>query len=161
MDAYNPGDIIINNITMTSSRGTLALDQMFATCKIFESIYNPNAILELQVWDTNDTQGYYNIVGDEQITMSFQAPGGTTANYTFNVDTISNTESLGTAKSKLFTLHGVGTETFYSKTNFVQKAYNTDIASIVQDIHSNYLMSQKPLSTEPTSGTQSILIPNY
>lgn len=159
--SYSPGDVIIQEFTLSSPRGSLDLSLMYATIKIFESIFVPNAVLQADIFDVNDALGNLNIIGEEEIKITLGAPGGTMASYTFALDTISNQEAQGSTKSKLWTLHGVGQETMYSKTNFVQKSYDTDISSIVQDIHSNFLMSTKNLITEATSGTQKILIPNY
>jgi len=158
---YNPGDVFITDLTMSSPRGSLDLGSMFATMKVFESIFVPNAIAEITVFDVNDVLGNMNIIGDETVTTTFGAPGGTMASYTFALDQITNIHGEGSTKSKIYTLHGVGEETMYAKTNFVQKNYQTDIASIVSDIHKNFLMSGKSLSTESTSGTQNIMIPNY
>ena len=157
--SYAPGDVLINDLTLISPRGSLNLGVMFSQMKIYESIFVPNVLCEIEVFDVNDSLGILNIVGDETITTTFGAPGGVMASYTFALDTITHSKEL--SKAKLYTLHGVGQETMYAKTNFVQKNYDTDIGSIVQDIHKNYLMSQKGLTVESTSGTQNITIPNY
>ncbi len=146
---------------MSSPRGSLNLGGMFSSFKVFESIFVPNVLIEILVFDVNDSIGNLNIIGDETITTTFGAPGGIYASYTFALDTITNSHELGSTKSKMYTLHGVGQETMFSKTNFVQKNYNTDISSIVQDIHTKFLMSGKSLTTESTTGTQNITIPNY
>ena len=130
--SYSPGDVIISDYTLSSPRGSLDLSLMYATIKIFESIFVPNAVLQSDIFDVNDALGNLNIIGDETVTITLGAPGGTMASYTFALDTISNQEAQGSTKSKLWTLHGVGQETMYSKTNFVQKSYDTDISSIVQ-----------------------------
>ena len=157
----SPGDIQINNITLTGQNGTLALDAFFSDFKVYESTFVPNAMLDIKLFDVNDACGAMNIVGGELINMSFGAPGGVFATYNFVVETIQDIGEVGTTKGKIYTIHAVSQETMQSKTNYVQKAYNTDIGSIVKDIHTNYLQSQKPLNIEPTSGTQNILIPNH
>jgi len=161
MSSYSPGDVLIYDLTLSSPRGSLDLSRMFATMKVYESIFVPNAIIEIQVFDVNDALGNLNICGDETITTTFGAPGGVFPTYTFALDTIQNQTAAGSTKSKIYFLHGVGVETMYAKTNFVQKSYNTTIESIVKDIHFNYLKSTKTIITEPTQGSQNIMIPNY
>jgi hypothetical protein len=160
-DAYQPGDVIISEISLSSPRGYVNLLLMFASMKLFESIYVPNTLLELTVWDINDVIGNMVFLGDELITTSFSSPGGTVVNYTFALDTITDVTEEKATKSKSYVLHGVGVETMYAKTNYVQKQYNQPISSIVSDIHSNFLMSSKSLGVEATNSEQNIMIPNY
>ena len=134
---------------------------MLASMKVYESIFVPNALVEITVWDINDVIGQTPFLGDEMINVNFGAPGGIFVNYNFALDTISDITEEKSTKSKTYVLHGVGVETMFSKTNFVQKNYNTLISSMVQDIHTKFLKSVKPLQVEPTSGTQNITIPNY
>ncbi len=159
--AYLPGDVIIDSLSLTSPRGALDLTTMFASLKVYESIFVPNALVEITIWDVNDVIGNMIFLGDEMINVNFGAPGGIFVNYDFALDTISDITEEKSTKSKTYIMHGVGIETMYAKTNYVQKQYNTLISSIVQDIHTNFLQSIKPLQVEPTSGEQNIMIPNY
>jgi hypothetical protein len=69
-------------------------------------------------------------------------------------------ENVGSQKGKSYTLKCVSEEAMYAKTNFVQKSYNQLCSEMVQDIHTNYLKSSKPLELENTKASQKILIPN-
>lgn len=120
----------------------------------------PNCVMEIDVIDTDDALSNLTIVGDENVFFSFCAPGTQLLEYTFALDTVELVEITGTQKGKQYKLHGVGKETMFSKTNYIQKSYNTDISSIIQDIHSNFLNSVRPLITEATQGIQKIIIPN-
>jgi hypothetical protein len=160
MAAFKPGDVTIYTCILTSPRGTVDLTTMFGSCRIYESIFNPSIIMQLELLDVNDTIGQLNFVGDEMVNISFGAPGTTIANYNFAIHEPADVKETGALKSKTYTLNGVSQETMYSKTNYVQKSYNTDISSIIQDIHSNYLNSSKSLSVEITNGVQKIIIPN-
>lgn len=157
----SPGEIQIQNITLTTSNGVLALETFFSRFNVYESIFVPNAMLDIELFDINDAITNANVLGGETVNMTFGAPGGVFATYNFIVETIADITEVGTNKGKAYNLHCVSQETMQAKTNYVQKSYNTDIGSMIQDIHKNYLQSQKPLNVEPTSGTQNILIPNY
>lgn len=158
--AFQPGDVLINTVMVISPRGSIDLSADLIEMKIYENIMVPNNICEITVIDGSDAIGGLLIQGDEQIGISFTTPGGATLNYVFALDLISVDAILGAQKAKQYTLHGVGQETLQSKTNYIQKAYNTIISSIVQDIHTNYLKSMNSLATEVTQGIQNILIPN-
>lgn len=160
MSSYNSGDVIIQALGVLSPRGTIDLADSFISLKIFESIFVPNVICEITVIDTLDAIGGLLIQGDEQIIVQFLTPGGSPVNYVFALDLLSLDAVLGAQKAKQYTFHGVCADTLRSKANYVQKAYNTDISSIVQDIHKTFLSSVNSLVTEATHGMQNIIIPN-
>jgi hypothetical protein len=155
-----PGDVNIINCQIISPRGSLDLTSSFLSGKVYESIMVPNAVVEIDVLDTNDALGNLNIIGDETINFSFNAPGTPVLSYVFALDKPVLNSIEGTQKAKNYTLHGVGKEALQAKTNYIQKAYNTDIASIISDIHTTFLKSVNPIVTEATSGIQKIIIPN-
>ena len=159
MSGFTPGDVIINSCTMSSPRGSLDMTAGFLSGRVYENIEVQNNIGEIDVFDTDDALGNLQVVGDETVTFSFNAPGTPVLNYIFGLDTVELTSITGTQKGKQYTLHCVGKETFYSKTNYVEKAYKTDISSIVKDIHSNFLNSINNLITEVTDGVQQLIIP--
>ena len=160
MAGYVPGDVIVNQVLITSPRGSLDITQSFNKCKVYESTLVQNNVVELEILDQDDAMGQINFVGDETLQLSFNAPGTPVANYTFAIDTITAVRGAGTTHSKLYTLHGVGREAMMAKTNYIQKSYNTDISSIVQDIHTTFLKSLNSLAMETTNGMQKIIIPN-
>ena len=88
MSTYNPGDIITNKLEITSSRGSLDVASSFASLSIYESIFTPGMVADLVLIDTDDHLGQIKIIGDETVNMSFQVPGGVTANYKFGVQAI-------------------------------------------------------------------------
>jgi hypothetical protein len=127
---------------------------------VYESILVQNYVCEIEVLDTDDTLGKLKVLGDEMIELSFSAPGTPVLDYVFAMDKMTLEAFPGSEKTKKWTLHGVGRETLAAKAIYIQKSYNTDIASIVSDIHSNFLNSVKTLATEATEGIQKIIIPN-
>jgi hypothetical protein len=155
-----PGDVTVNNCMINSPRGSLDLTQNFLSSQVYESIFAPNNICSIDVFDTDDAISQLPILGDETINFSFNAPGTPVLNYTFALDKAELVDLTGTEKGKQYILHGVGQETLQSKANFIQKSYNTDISSIIQDIHTTFLKATTALLTEATDGVQKLIIPN-
>jgi hypothetical protein len=160
MAGVTPGDVQINSCVINSPRGSLDLTQSFLSSRVYESIFTQNNICEIDVFDTDDAISQLPILGDETINFSFNPPGISPVNYTFALDKAELTDITGTQKGKQYILHGVGQETLQSKANYIQKSYNTDISSIVQDIHTTFLKATTALITEATDGVQKLIIPN-
>jgi hypothetical protein len=157
-DGYNPGDIIIDTFSLSSQRGSLNLASSFISASIFESIFTPGIIGDISVLDTDDQLGKLKITGDETVEISFKAPGGESANYKFALHALEDVKSEGTQKAKTYTLKVVSEEALHSKTNYVQKSFNSPISDMVKDIHKNFMKSEKPLEVEDTKGKQKIII---
>lgn len=160
MAGVQPGDVVINSCTVNSPRGSLDLTQSFLSGHVYESIFQKNNICAIDVLDTDDAISQLPILGDETINFSFNAPGTPVLNYTFALDKAELVDITGTQKGKQYILHGVGQETLQAKANYIQKSYNTDISSIIQDIHKTFLQATTTLITEATDGVQKLIIPN-
>ena len=160
MAGVKVGDVIINTCNMVSPRGSADFTDSLVKSVVYESMFTPNCMAEITVLDTQDILGNLIVSGDETVTYSFNAPGTPTATYIMGIDKIVMEPFDGSQKAKQYTLHCVGKETFTSMSTYVQKSYNTDIASIIKDIHTTFLQSGKNLLTEPTQGIQYIIIPN-
>lgn len=160
-DGYNPGDIFVDTLTVTSPRGSMDLTKAFVTASVYESIFTPGIIADIEVLDTDDQLGKLKISGDETIDFVFRPPGGQTATYRFALHSLDDVKSsTGAMKSKQYTLKCVSEEALHAKTNYVQKSYNTQISDIVNDIVSDYLKSKKTVDAEETKGMQKIVIPS-
>jgi hypothetical protein len=161
-DGYNPGDIFVNTLVVNSPRGSLELTKSFVKSSVFESIFTPGVVADIHILDTDDNLGNLKLSGDETVSFTFQPPGGQVANFKFALHKVEDVKSsTGAQKSKQYVLKCVSEEALHAKTNYVQKSYNTQISSMVQDIHKNYMKSEKPLEVEETKGTQKILIGSH
>jgi hypothetical protein len=159
-NGYNPGDILIDDFTVSSARGTLDLAKSFVSASIYESIFTPGIMADVDVLDTDDQLGQIKITGDETVTLSFKAPGGEAANYKFALHALDDVNMTGSQKSKTYKLKLVSEEALHAKTNTVQKSYMTTVSHVIHDIHENYLKSEKKLDLEDTKGVQGIVIPS-
>lgn len=157
---YRPGDVEVVNLTISSDRGTIDLASSFNGASIYESIFTPGIVCDIQVIDMNDLLGQVTLVGDETVVFEIYVMGSQRAQYRFALHELSELENVGSQKGKSYTLKCVSEEAMYAKTNFVQKSYNLLCSEMIQDIHTNYLKSIKPLELENTKAPQKILIPN-
>ena len=157
-NGYNPGDIFVDSLVISSQRGTLDLTKSFVTSSVYESIFTPGIMADIDVLDTNDELGQLKIVGDETVSFAFKVPGGESATYKLALHKLDdNKSSTGAMKSKQYTLKCVSEEAFHAKTNYVQKNYNTQISGMVKDIVKDYLKSNKEVEVEETKGSQKII----
>lgn len=157
---YRLGDVEIVSLGIVSERATIDLKSSFISASIYESIFTPGIVCDIQVLDMNDLLGQARLVGDELVQFEIYVMGSQTASYMFALHELSELESVGAQKGKTYTLKCVSEEAMYAKTNFVQKSYNQLCSEIVEDIHYNYLKSQKPIEVEASKAPQKILIPN-
>jgi hypothetical protein len=127
---------------------------------IYESIFTPGTVCDIEVSDTQDFLGNLKLSGDEIVLFSITVPGSVTADFLFSLYELAGLESSASQKSKTYTLKCVSLEAMYAKSFYVQKSYISLCSEIVQDIHKNYLNSVKPINIENTIGPQNILIPH-
>jgi hypothetical protein len=158
---FKPGDIFVDDLTVTSQRGSLTLTSSFVSASVYESIFTPGMVADVVVLDTDDQLGQLKIVGDESVTLSFKPPGGITANYKFALHALDDNKPTGSQKGKIYTLKLVSEEALHAKTNNVQKSYKGQISEAVKDIHKNYMKSEKRLDVEETKGTQHLVLGHH
>lgn len=157
---YRLGDVEIVNLAIVSERGTIDLRSSFAGASIYESVFTPGMVCDIRVLDMNDLLGQVRLVGDETVQFEIYVMGSQTAPYTFALHELSELESVGAQKGKSYTLKCVSEEAMYAKSNLVQKSYNQLCSEMIEDIHTNYLRSTKPIVIEPTRAPQKIVIPS-
>lgn len=156
-DSVSPGDIVVSKFTISSDRGSLDLAKSFVSASIYESIFTPGIIIDVDVLDTDDQISQLKISGDEKATITFKIPGGVTANYKMGISHLGevkgNTSSL---KHKVYKINMVSEEALKAKNNYVQKTYSDQISNIIKSIHKDYLQSSKKIEAEDTKGKQDI-----
>lgn len=147
---------------MKSDRGELNLANAFLSMDIYESVFSPGMIADIRVQDNDDFIGELKLVGDEEISIELEVPGGESATYKFAVETIENVDMTDrTLSSRIYVIGAISKEALQAKTNYVQKSYSTQISAMVEDIHKNFLKSEKPIEVEETKGSQNVVLPNY
>lgn len=162
MSMSNPGDVSVSKFTMSSDRGELNLANAFLTIDVYEGIFSPGMLADIRVLDTDDYIGELKLVGDEEVTIELEVPGGESATYKFAVESIEGVNMTDRSlSSRTYVIRAVSKEALMAKTNFVQKSYKTEISSIVEDIHKEFLKSEKPIEVEKTKGQHDVVLPNY
>lgn len=160
MSSYNPGDVFVNNLVVSSGRGTLNLTKIFLSAKIFESIFTPGIIGHIEVLDTEDYIGNLKLSGDETVNFSFKSPDRESLNYNLSLNSVDEVQDLGSMKAKVYQLTCVSTEVLKAKAGPIQKSYNTQISSMVSDVFSSFLSSSKSIDIEATKGIQRFISPS-
>ena len=156
--SISAGNLNIKNLVVLSPRGTFILPPSQTSLSIYESIFTPGIVCDVNVVDFEDNLGQLVMTGDEFLLVSLETPiSGTSIDYVFHIDSLTNVQSIGAQKVKTYTLNCISEEAMTSKINF-GKGYIDLCSNIVIDIHKNYLKSGKQIITEPTIGQQNIVI---
>ena len=161
MSGYNPGDILIDDLTVTSPRsGSWQAAPYFISAEITETIFTPVVLAYIEVLDDKDWLGQLKIAGDEMVTFTYRNPAGTVANYEFHLNSVKDIGIQGALKSKTYKLECVTREPMHAQVNYVQRSYNTTIGEMVADIIMQDFKSKKKVNYEPTKGKRKFVVPN-
>ena len=162
-NSYQPGDFILNNFSLSG----LKVNAGFISASVYESIFMPCIVAEINVRDTDDALfGGLNLSGGEEIQFAFSAPGGDTASYKLLVNKPENMEPSQSMKSRTIQLIASSEEAFYASggvdaKGYIQKSYNGRLISYnVQDVLKSYLKTKKKITVEETKGPQNIIANN-
>ena len=160
MVSTNPGDIVVGTFLVVSPRtGVWNMAACFLSGSILETIFSPGIQAEFEIIDTEDYLNRMDLRGDEAVIIQFTKVNGGTGSYTFHLNNVKFVELKGAMKSKVYKLICISREALSGQGNSVQKAYNTQISGIVQDLF-GMLGSTMSLSTEETKGKRNIKIAN-
>jgi hypothetical protein len=163
LNSYQPGDLIINDMSIAGKK----INSGFISGSVYESIFTPCVVAELTFRDTDDALfGGLNLSGGEPFNMTFQAPGGSKVAYKFLVNKPHSLEPSAAYKSRTLTLVCTSEEAFYAAggvdvNGYVQKSYKGKLISDdVRDVLKSYLKTSKSINIEPTKGPQDIIAQN-
>lgn len=158
-DSISIGDLRVTAVVIFSERGYFDLTTSFSAMSIYESIFTPGIICDIEILDTNDSLGLIKLLGDETVVIKAHNPGEAEQTFVFHAYALVDLQNVGAQKAKSYTLQCASKETMRAN-NLVCKGYKDLHSNIVKDIHKNYLKSEKPLTVENTLGKQHINIPN-
>ena len=154
MVSYVPGDVLIDGLVITGAAGSLDVQSICQMLYIYEDLTVPGISCEITLLESSELHDYLPLVGEEYLSVSYQAPGLPTFNHVFYLTEMRNVTPTAQLKNKAYTLMGVAVEVLKNKTTLVNKIYKTTNDAMVQDIFKSYLGSGKSLVTEPTQGIQ-------
>jgi hypothetical protein len=156
MSGYNPGDILVYELTV----GFFDFKYNFISFDVYESIFTPGVIATITLLDTNDFLGQQKLAGGEPVRVTFKSPGGQMAQYKLVVNKVKDSEPVPSQKAKSYVIEAVSEEIFNAKDKYVTKVYeNKQFSQMVQDIFKEFLKSSKKLSVEETKGMQKYVVP--
>lgn len=157
-----PGEVYIEKLTITSFDNTKEFDltQQATSIVVYEDVFKPTVYVEIGIVDYFDILNKFPIIGEETINLSFVTPGASESiSYKLRMFSVADLELKSNTKGATYTLKCVSEEQIYDTVNLVTKGYNTEISNIVGDILYNYMNSKKGYLSEPSKGTQHIIIP--
>lgn len=160
--AFNPGDVTINALTLTSPRtGVWNMLNNFLSANVLETIFTAGIMAEIEVIDYFDSLGTYQVAGDEVINFAFTpGNGGASANYTLQLSNVKEIEDHGALRTKTFKLVCVAKETMAGQATYAQKGYNTQVSGIVQDLYTQMGTSTPLAVVEQTQGVRNYKVAN-
>jgi hypothetical protein len=159
MAGYNPGDIGVEDLTISSPRtGSWQAAYNCLTIDIFESIFAPTVMATIVVFDDLDHIGQMKIAGDETVTLSLYNPNGESFGYEFHLNSVKEIEAKGALKSKHYSIECVSREALTGQSNQVQKGYKDTVDGIVADLHYSFSNSNLPIFTETTKGIRNYVV---
>lgn len=159
-DNVSIGDALVSRLILTSQRGSLDLTTSFVSASIYESMFTPGVVCDIDVLDTQDLIGNLRLLGDETVEFSFKSPNMKEANFKFALYELGDQQQMASQRAKTYVVRCVSEEAMFAKTNYVQKSYNDLCSEMVKDVCLNYLQTTKGLQVETTRGVQNILVPN-
>lgn len=141
----------IRSVTM---KGT-ELREYTQVVRIYESILKPYLTATLVMLDNNNLLQNMNIVGGEEVVMTFDSPPNDRVyTQTMNLMSMKGRQSPGSLKSQIYEVTLIGKTYFQDKAALVQKHFGqiTGTAAI-QQIWNEYLNGDRPLSVKvPSDG---------
>ena len=148
-----PGNVLIDAMVITGAAGSLDVTTICQMFYMYEDLTVPGISCEITLLESVELQDFIPLVGEEYLSVSYQAPGLPTFNHVFYLTEMRNANPTAPLKNKAYTLVGVAVEVLKNKTTLVNKIYKTTNDAIVKDLFS-YLSSGKGIVTEPTQGIQ-------
>ena len=103
-DSYQSGDFTIERMSITSSRANLDISSIFLSASIYESIFTPGTVCDIEVLDTEDLLGTVKLLGDETVEFVYSIPGTVTADFRFALYELGELEMTGAQKGKKYKL---------------------------------------------------------
>ncbi|MDR3502970.1 MAG: hypothetical protein P4L79_10330 [Legionella sp.] len=157
---FNPGDIQVNSVFLTSTRGSVDLTNLYQMISIYESVLMPGVNAEIVVLEDKNLAGVLPLIGEETVTISFNTPSLDGPTYTFSIASLQDAQPTSNQKTKAYRLDCVSTEVNTHQSTLIQKSYNTNVSNMVQDIVKSFLKSSKHINTEQTMGIQQYIVSN-
>lgn len=154
----HPGDVEIVSITMLSEdqQKTYNLMTQCIGFDLYESILTPTIFAVLSISDSIGLLQSFPIIGEEYVKICFRTPKtpGPPATYLFRVNKVTDKEFNENNKTLSYSIHLVSAELIKNSVTYVQKNYKQNISTIVKEIISDELGTQKSINIDNTQGIE-------
>jgi hypothetical protein len=161
MAFFQPGDVYVEKVSITGSRGTVDVRPFLFTAAIYESILTPGIVAEIVLHESNDITNILPIVGEETLSITFSTPTRGSATYEMIINKMKGEFAGDNLRNKIYTLECASPHILNDKSTVVNKSWNTQISTMITEIFNNYLKPQKSLTVDaPTNGIQTFIAPN-
>jgi len=156
-------DIFVFDVLMTSDTGgDLSIMDQVKHISIYEDVTSTCVRAELSFTDGQGLINNFPIVGQETIKIKFVTPGMGLAPTTYKLDVVGILERTksNSGKSELVKLDLISSQARLNKASRISQTFRGNIGSIVSNIFTNYLYSEKPVAIEPTINQITYCVPN-
>ncbi|NDG29046.1 hypothetical protein EB118_02970 [bacterium] len=162
MKSYEVGDVNILELkikNVNTQAEVNPVDQV-TFIDIYEDFNSPSLYAEISFNDQVGLLNDFPLIGEEEIEITFQTPGLTyPTTYKFNSFAISDLQQNMNGKGYTYTLKCTSKEQLKQSNIFIVQSYNETIDSVVNNIFSRYLQTDKILDIDPCKGTETIVFP--
>ena len=160
MGFYNPGDVVVNNVVLAGSSGTLDVTNQIQSLSVHEDLMIPGMNASLTLLDSLNLQRMLPLIGEEILYVNYNTPSLAGLSHTFAVSSMKDASPSSALKVRAYDIECIALEAFTNKTTLVSKTYNTQLNAVVADLFENFLNSNKSLQTEATQGVQKYIVTN-
>ena len=162
-ELQGPGDFSIEHMDVITSVGEKISikDHGWLSITLSEDIFQPAVSGRIEIMDTVDLPGNFNLIGNEIISFEFSTPTLTGINFTGKITKV--TESLDISDAtRGYSLEFVSSEAITSMLTKVRKSYSgMPYSSMANLIYKDYIKSKKRFEVEGTLNTASLAIPGW
>lgn len=161
-DLIQPGDVELVDIILLSEdqQRTYSLMAQAATVDIYESITSPVIFGEITIADSIGLLQNFPIIGEEYVKIVFRTPKNTgePSSYIFRVNAVKNKQINESNKRLTYTLQLVSAELLRNSGRLVTKRSTENISAVVEQIITEELVTEKPVTVDSTKGIEDVLI---
>ena len=159
-----PGDFSYNVYITTSGIKTFDITNIVTEISFFESLTSTFLTAEMKVFDTSGFLESLPIVGHEVIEIDLQqigVPENIFTDIRFATYKISEPGKISD-RGIVYTIYLVSQELIVDLKTKIQKTYaESSITNIIKNIHSDFLLSTKPINVQETKYLQNYSIPSW
>lgn len=156
----SPGAVEIHEATIVGQRGVVDISPLMLSAEVYENVKAPGIVAKVAVLENASLATALPINGEEYLRLTFSTPSMNEVSYFLRLTAMGKPQVQGSGGTKTYELTAVSPEVFTHKRTQVQKSYNTNIHSAVQDIVKTYLGSSKSVFTNATNGIQKYIVSN-